>query len=134
MRPWQHVYWNPYLLPALAENLTHEKDNYGKSAFNFGPDAVAFAHAQDLVEETHGNTAWTYGLFDNPAPHEANLLSLTIEKAESSCWQTTRIFGETIRQTMICSREVLHTKQTQEMCVEQIQRFLKDLQIFHNCD
>lgn len=87
-RPWQHVLepLSGYLwLGAVLLNSSlagHEDDRLFRSAFNFGPQVEDNRSVRDLVEEVlrHWPGRWHHEKQDQ-APHEAGLLSLSIDKA-----------------------------------------------------
>ncbi|HWF18218.1 MAG TPA: CDP-glucose 4,6-dehydratase [Verrucomicrobiae bacterium] len=83
VRPWQHVLecLSGYLW--LAARLEGEdKMSRLAGAFNFGPEPSSRQPVQKLVEEvlTHWPGKWVDGSDPN-SPHEATLLTLSIEKA-----------------------------------------------------
>src|SRR5439155_20544183 len=82
-RPWQHVLdcLSGYLcLGALLAGK--EKNSALASAFNFGPDALANRSVEELVQEILKTWPgqWRH-VSPADAPHEAEKLSLSIEKA-----------------------------------------------------
>jgi CDP-glucose 4,6-dehydratase len=103
IRPWQHVLecLSGYLW--LGATLSHEgKKSELAGAFNFGPETSARQPVRRLVEEILKSWPgeWVDGS-NRVQPHEATLLSLSIEKAGAllgwhPCWD----FKEAIRQTM----------------------------------
>ena len=112
-RPWQHVLeplsgylWlaatmaNPKILSApVSEPLT--------SAFNFGPGLESNAPVSELVEEalSHWPGEWE-DHSDANAPHEANLLHLSTDKAFHVLeWKPVWDIGETIEQTVTWYRD-----------------------------
>lgn len=84
VRPWQHVLepLSGYLLVAMLA----DKDALKYSgAYNFGPLPNDHVPVQTLVEtaiKCWGNGDWMNG-YDASQPHEAGLLQLSIDKAES---------------------------------------------------
>src|SRR4051794_23702467 len=106
VRPWQHVLecLSGYLwLAARLESKTSRL----ASAFNFGPDASARQPVRRLVEEIlndwPGN--WMDGSDPN-SPHEATLLSLSIEKAGALLgWYPSWDFREAIHRTVVWYHE-----------------------------
>ena len=126
VRPWQHVLepLSGYL--QLAEKLYTEENPAWQCAFNFGPEASDFRSVHDLVEESlrHWPGSWQ-DQSDPEAPHEAKLLSLTIEKARRQLgWQPIWDFKEAVSQTISWYRRVL-SKSTlaEKICLAQIQAF-----------
>lgn len=106
-RPWQHVLdplsgylWLAALLlqPGLA-GATGAAPFC--SAFNFGPRAEATRTVEDVVTEVlkHWPGAWSH-VPQNGAPHEAGLLSLSVEKAERVLhWRPVWDFNTAVRET-----------------------------------
>lgn len=103
VRPWQHVLecLSGYLW--LGARLSEENKSSGlASAFNFGPETSARQPVRLLVEEILKiwPGQWVDGSVSQ-SPHEATLLSLSIEKANAllnwhPCWS----FDETIQRTV----------------------------------
>jgi len=126
VRPWQHVLepLSGYL--QLAEKLYTEENPAWQCAFNFGPEASDFRSVHDLVEESlrHWPGSWQ-DQSDPEAPHEAKLLSLTIEKARQQLgWQPKWDFSEAVSQTISWYRRVLSKSTLAEtICLAQIQAF-----------
>lgn len=102
VRPWQHVLecLSGYLL--LAGRLGESgKNSPVCSPFNFGPDSASRQTVRRLVEELLKSWPgeWVDGSDPN-SPHEAKLLSLTIDKAAAMLdWRPCWNFEEAIRQT-----------------------------------
>ena len=126
VRPWQHVLepLSGYL--QLAEKLYSEENPTWQCAFNFGPEASDFRSVHDLVEESlrHWPGSWQ-DQSDPEAPHEAKLLSLTIEKARQQLgWQPKWDFSEAVSQTISWYRRVLsESTLAEKICLAQIQAF-----------
>jgi CDP-glucose 4,6-dehydratase len=108
VRPWQHVLecLSGYLW--LAARISHESKNSKLvSPFNFGPEPSARQPVSRLVEEILQSWPgkWTDNS-DSNAPHEAALLSLSIEKAGALLgWHPAWDFTEAIRRTVTWYRE-----------------------------
>jgi CDP-glucose 4,6-dehydratase len=103
VRPWQHVLepLSGYLTlaAALAENSSSPDI---ASAFNFGPGHDSNRTVADLVQEIlkHRKGSWI-DKSDPNAVHEANLLNLSIEKAERVLgWKPQWNFEESIEKTV----------------------------------
>jgi CDP-glucose 4,6-dehydratase len=103
VRPWQHVLecLSGYLW--LGARLSREaKTSQIASPFNFGPPHASRQPVQKLVEEVL--QAWPGSWVDQSdpgSPHEAVLLSLSIEKAGALLqWHPTWGFEEAVRQTV----------------------------------
>jgi CDP-glucose 4,6-dehydratase len=112
VRPWQHVLecLSGYLW--LAARISQEpKTSKLVSPFNFGPEPSARQPVGRLVEEIL--QSWPGKWVDNSdpnAPHEAKLLSLSIEKAGALLgWYPAWDFTEAIRRTVVwyCERHDL---------------------------
>ncbi len=103
VRPWQHVLecLSGYLW--LGARLAGEaKTSRLVSAFNFGPEPSARQPVRRLVEEILKvwPGKWVDGS-DPKSPHEATLLSLSIEKAGALLgWHPVWNFTETVQHTM----------------------------------
>jgi CDP-glucose 4,6-dehydratase len=103
VRPWQHVLecLSGYL--CLAARLEGEdKTSRLVGAFNFGPEPSSRQPVRRLVEEVlqHWPGKWTDGS-DPKSPHEATLLTLSIEKAGallqwSPAWNFQEAVGNTV--------------------------------------
>jgi CDP-glucose 4,6-dehydratase len=124
IRPWQHVLecLSGYLW--LAARLSQEpKTSRLISPFNFGPEPSARQPVSRLVEEIlHSWPGKWRDDSDPDAPHEAVLLSLSIEKAGALLgWYPAWDFTEAIRRTVAWYRErhdlknpdLLHFSQSQ---------------------
>ena len=127
VRPWQHVLepLSGYL--QLAEKLAQDENPIWQGAFNFGPEATDFRSVKGLVEESLKSWQGTWQEQSDPfAPHEAKLLSLTIEKARQQLgWQPRWNFNEAIEQTISWYREVLKNNSNPvELCREQIFQYV----------
>ncbi len=103
-RPWQHV------LEPLGGYLWHavrlSQGGNVPSALNFGPRPECIRPVRDLVGEVvkHWPGGWREET-QTQAVHEAMLLSLSIEKAESSLgWRPVWDFSRTIEKTMVWYR------------------------------
>jgi CDP-glucose 4,6-dehydratase len=103
IRPWQHVLecLSGYLW--LAARLSSEpKSSHLISPFNFGPEPSARQPVKRLVEEILSiwPGTWVDGSVPN-SPHEATLLTLSIEKAVAQLgWQPAWGFKEAIQRTI----------------------------------
>ncbi len=114
-RPWQHVLepLGGYLW--LAACLA--RDDHGAAlagAYNFGPTAAANRTVGELVQEILRH--WPGGWEDRSDPdavHEANLLQLSIDKAQSYLrWSPVWDFAATVRYTMAWYRDARMYKQS----------------------
>lgn len=107
IRPWQHVLecLSGYLWVGARLGM-EGKNSPAATPFNFGPDAASRQPVRRLVEEIL--KCWPGGWTDgsNPhSPHEATLLSLSIEKAAALLgWRPAWEFEEAVQQTMVWYR------------------------------
>ena len=106
VRPWQHVLepLSGYLL--LGSRLQSADSSVSAQAcegWNFGPNLDAARPVKDLVSgliEGFGEGSWEDGR-DKAAPHEANLLRLSIEKAHVHLgWRPRWDFATTLAHTV----------------------------------
>jgi len=107
-RPWQHVLepLSGYL--SLAVKLLDGESEY-RGAWNFGPDAE---NVRPVIEVAEGAVAtWGNGKIlveeDLNAPHEANLLMLSSDKAKSNLgWRPRWNFETALNKTVIWYKQV----------------------------
>jgi CDP-glucose 4,6-dehydratase len=102
VRPWQHVLdpLSGYL--RLAECLYTAPDPAFQSAFNFGPETNDSHSVRELVEASFRTWPgkWSEDIDPN-APHEANLLNLTIEKSRAVLdWHPRWDFAAAVENTL----------------------------------
>lgn len=108
VRPWQHVLdpLNGYLL--LAEALTTNHSEQFESGFNFGPEPKDQRNVGELVQAAL--SYWPGGCNDvtePSAPHEAQCLSLSIDKARNLLnWTPRWNFDEAVEATVVWYRDV----------------------------
>ena len=102
VRPWQHVLdpLNGYL--TLAVRLSQDPVKYA-TGYNFGPEPNDERTVLDMVELAIEN--WGEGSFESPEienkPHEAGLLKLAIEKANSDLhWRPRFTSAEAVQWTV----------------------------------
>lgn len=111
-RPWQHVLepLGGYLKLGveLAKADDPERLRQVCSGFNFGPDPESNRPVRDLVEKV--TKVWDgkwKDLSDADAPHEANLLNLSIDKADRLLgWSPVWDFDEGVERTVEWYRRV----------------------------
>ncbi len=123
VRPWQHVLepLSGYLL--LAEKL-HGGDSLSlQDAFNFGPSLDGCRTVGELVVEC---LLWWPGMWEAApvagAPHEAELLTLSTEKANSLLgWQPHWTFSRGVEHTISWYRE--NGSAARNVCLKQIEEF-----------
>lgn len=124
VRPWQHVLepLGGYLL--LAEKMWEHPSEYCEG-WNFGPDASSIR----TVREVAGKVVDHYGsgsielAADSAAPHEAQLLTLSIDKArERLGWKPRMDLERSIGMTVDWYRRYRNTD-VYSMCAEQIDEY-----------
>ena len=128
VRPWQHALecLSGYLW--LAARLGAEgKQSPLNSAFNFGPDSAARQPVRRLVEEflRHWPGSWV-DASDPKAPHEAALLTLSIDKAAARlAWRPVWTFAEAIQHTAVWyhRRHVARADDLLQFSISQIETY-----------
>lgn len=114
-RPWQHVLeaLGGYLLlgARLMDPVSANAEPYCE-AFNFGPALASNKTVRELVEKII--TCWGSGSWQDVSsadtPHEASLLSISIDKAYHKLgWYPRLGLDETIRQTVDWYKESFHS-------------------------
>ncbi len=128
MRPWQHVLEPLFGYLILAERLCNNDDPEIQSAFNFGPESKTVRTVRELVVE--GLKHWP-GRWDNQvpanAPHEAELLKLTNDKARSMLdWNPSYSFEQAVRHTIAWYHRHHMGESALNLMEEQIQDFLNE--------
>ena len=129
-RPWQHVLepLSGYLW--LAASLVRQPTPASplESAFNFGPTNDSNRSVRDLVELARSFVSgeWTDGS-DPTAPHEANLLHLSIDKAIALLgWHPVWNFVDAVRETLRWYFDIAHSTEASkvgELTRDQIQAY-----------
>ncbi len=108
VRPWQHVLepLSGYL--TLAERLYRSDDPTLASAFNFGPEPGDTRTVSALVDEALKHwSGQREAATQADAPHEAGLLSLTIDRAAAVLgWRPRWRFEDTVAATIDWYRQV----------------------------
>jgi CDP-glucose 4,6-dehydratase len=105
-RPWQHVLdpLNGYLRLAEALLSGTQENLQQLDTFNFGPEASGLRSVSDLVAEglQHWPGSWNdVSAGQSAAPHEANLLALSIDKARHVLgWSPVWSFEQAVEATM----------------------------------
>ncbi len=128
IRPWQHVLepLSGYL--QLAEKLHQDNDQTYQDAFNFGPEASDIRSVQELVETSlqYWSGSWQ-DQSDTNAPHESQILSLTIEKARQLLkWQPCWNFEQAVSKTISWYKEVMQENHcAKQVCSKQLKDFLR---------
>ena len=128
IRPWQHVLEPLAGYLRLAEWVYNSDDPKLQSAFNFGPDIESCRTVKDLVEE--GLKHWPGQWEDQApvdAPHEAELLKLTYDKARfllgwNPCWS----FEQAVHYTVEWYYRYDRGEHAYDLMQEQIVNYLDD--------
>lgn len=125
VRPWQHVLepLSGYL--RLAERLHRSEDNSLRSAYNFGPQPEDARNVREVIELVlkRWDGRWR-DASDDASPHEARLLSLTIDKAKAELdWTPRWTLDESITMTVDWYREVMAGGDAGELTSRQITVF-----------
>ena len=127
VRPWQHVLepLSGYLL--LAEKLYLSGSVLLQDAFNFGPGFDGFRTVGELVTEC---LRWWPGQWDRSEspgdPHEAGLLTLATEKANSLLgWQPRWSFAEGVEHTIAWYMQFDSGTNLRCLCDEQLLKYLR---------
>jgi len=133
VRPWQHVLecLSGYLW--LGARLAQEpKTSRLAGAFNFGPEPSARQPVRRLVEQVLATWPGTWVDGSDPSnPHEATLLSLSIEKAGALLgWHPVWDFPQAIQQTVVWyhQRHLLKNKSMLEFSRQQIEEYVQAAQ------
>lgn len=128
VRPWQHVLepLGGYLTLAaqLPQNASLD------TAYNFGPGTDSNRTVTDLVTEILKHRVGNWCDISDPAAlHEANLLNLSVAKAERVLgWKPKWEFQKTLEKTASWYRDVYENKSTPlEITRQQIAEYQKDL-------
>ncbi len=125
VRPWQHVLepLSGYML--LAEKLA--RDHTFADAFNFGPHPNDNRTVEDVIQTALKTWSGTYHASNTlGAPHEAGLLKLSIEKANSVLgWQPKWDFNQAVAKTMEWYKAVHEGQSPLRMTLEQINAYSK---------
>jgi CDP-glucose 4,6-dehydratase len=131
-RPWQHVLEPLRGYLELASLLYAEDGARFAQAWNFGPEASSVRTVRELVEMSI--RAWGAGEWrdagDPNAPHEAGLLSLSIEKARFEMgWRPAWNFEQAVENTVAWYR-AWHDggKDLRALCLGQIDAYAKSIQ------
>lgn len=102
IRPWQHVLdpLGGYL--ELGQKLFESNEPSIQSSFNFGPSEQSFRTVTDLVKASFKTMPGKWKqISDSSSPHEAKLLSLTIQKAKQKLdWSPRWDFEVSVSKTM----------------------------------
>lgn len=126
VRPWQHVLepLNGYL--TLAEKMWKEPQKYS-GAYNFGPKQDGIWSVWDVASELVN----CYGMGEMKAiinpdkPHEANLLTLDISKAEKILGWTPRLDTKTAIMWTAKWYKEYKERDVYEICLEQILKYME---------
>jgi CDP-glucose 4,6-dehydratase len=128
-RPWQHVLEPLYGYLRLGNMLKTAQTKTDLeslcSAFNFGPDSDSNRTVDSLVDQVLTNWNGTKEYIQQDfAPHEATLLHLSTNKAESILkWKPSWCFETTIHKTVSWYKRVLSGESASEITIEQLGEF-----------
>jgi len=125
VRPWQHVIEPLFGYLILGMKLSETESEYAE-AWNFGPESHNVATVGKLVEKII--KVAKKGSWENTSEkqklHEANLLSLDINKAKSRLkWNPVLNFNETIEMTVEWYNK-FQTNDVHELTLDQINKYL----------
>ncbi|WP_217358744.1 CDP-glucose 4,6-dehydratase [Thalassococcus sp. S3] len=125
VRPWQHVLEPLAGYLKLAEHLWNDADPGLQDCFNFGPEARDIRSAEALVNAVLHHWPGTWDDRSDPnAPHEAGLLSLSVEKARAVLNVAPRWdFDRTVKHTVQWYRDVADGAQARDVSLSQIEAF-----------
>lgn len=123
VRPWQHVLDPIWAYLSLAEKLY--KYEVKPAAWNFGPEPKDQRTVRELIETAFRDWAGEWKDVSDPsAPHEANRLALTIDKARSEMgWSPRWTFDDAVRETVSWYRAVHEGRSPLEVTLSQIDAF-----------
>ena len=130
-RPWQHVLepLSGYLWLAAVLVRPSLRPQSGAaelgSAFNFGPTLDSNRTVQELIEEVlkHWPGSWL-DRHEPGAPHEAALLNLATEKADSLLgWRSVWSFEQSVAATMQWYRSTAARNHAAQLTREQIDKY-----------
>jgi CDP-glucose 4,6-dehydratase len=124
VRPWQHVIEPIFGYLLLGAKMQQSRLEYNE-AYNFGPESANIVSVKKLVEkliEIKKTGTWK-DVSNNAALHEANYLSLDINKAKKYInWFPLLTFDETIELTMEWY-ENYSTKNVFDLSINQIEKY-----------
>jgi len=129
VRPWQHVLEPLAGYLTLAEALWRDgRERAG--AYNFGPEPDDVHPVRDLVDrsiEAWGAGSWEV-LGAGGQPHEAGLLSLTIDKARDELgWRPLWGFETTVERTVSWYRRVASGEDPETVTFEDLSAYSEEL-------
>jgi len=127
-RPFQHVIEPLYGYILLAQRLFEQGADY-EGAWNFGPDSTSVINVRRLAELIISN--WGGGeavdISAKNAPHESNMLSLDVTKAEKVLgWKPILTIEKAVEMTVLWYKQYIEKagkKQLTELCEAQIRRY-----------
>lgn len=125
-RPWQHVMDPVYGYMTLAAHLYHHPDQHNGEGWNFGPPGSSIRTVKDLTERLVQQWPGVGIKIDLPkdAPHEATLLHLSIEKAQSHLgWYPRYHFNQAVDATGVWYKRVQDGADALQVTSAQIQEF-----------
>ncbi len=125
VRPWQHVLEPLAGYLRLAERLAGAQGAQYAQSYNFGPEPRDLRRVRDLVEAALGLWPGSWADMSRPdQPHEAGLLSLSIEQARADLGFAPRWdFEQTIARTVEWYRGVAQGRDPRALTLAQIADF-----------
>ena len=127
-RPWQHVLepLSGYLI--LTQKLFEDPKGYSE-AWNFGPDTNDVRPVDWILNKMTNlwpDSSWV--IDDNYHPHEANFLSLNIDKAETKLkWKPTWRLENTLEKIINWHRAWLEQEDMKAICIAEIEKYTEDM-------
>jgi CDP-glucose 4,6-dehydratase len=129
VRPWQHVLESLSGYLTLASALRDADGVRHCDGWNFGPELADCISVRDLV--THFTREWGSGEWidasDPTQPHEAQMLRLSTEKAQTTLgWQPRWTVAQAVQQTVLWFRGLIENRNAmQKVCLEQIEGYVR---------
>jgi CDP-glucose 4,6-dehydratase len=127
IRPWQYVLEALAGYMLLAMKVWNDPNQFS-GAWNFGPDQTSIKTVNDTLEiamKEWGNGA-SWELSKDSHPHEAKLLQLDSEKANSLLtWKPKMDCSESIIETLSWYKKYYDNKNMREITLKQIQKYEK---------
>jgi len=125
-RPWQHVMDPVYGYMTLGAHLYHNPGQYNGEGWNFGPPSSSIRTVKDLTDRLVKHWPGVGVVIDPPkdAPHEATLLHLSIEKAQSYLgWYPRYHFDQAVDATGSWYKRIQSGEDAVQVTSQQIQEF-----------
>lgn len=127
-RPWQHVLEPLHGYLCLGMHLYQNPEKHNGEGWNFGPSSQAIKtvlELTNLLKTLWDNTEIEINQDKNNL-HEANLLHLSIDKAQTLLkWKPKYDFEEAVMQTGEWYKRVQEGEDVEQITMEQIDRFME---------